>query len=149
MKLTASSCVLALWLVVAPSAAAWPGRPPNPPAVQGTTGPPPAWLETPTRSLWLAFSSFCWNTVCADYMPPQSRTDLPLLSLRRGANVRLHLAFKPTEVHATTFVGSRFTHTKLRPAKIVLWRPIRSGIVSFDVRAPQGSAAYLVRLRLN
>jgi hypothetical protein len=96
--------------------------------------------------LWLAFSSFCWKTACVDYLPPQSRTDLPLVRVRRGEPVRVHFAFNPNEVHATTFVGTTLKHVALRPGRVVSWAPLRGGVVSFDVRAAPGSASYLVRL---
>jgi len=130
-------------------AAAWPGRPAaQPPHVKGAAGPPAAWLETHTRSLWLAFSSFCWKTTCADYPPPQSRTDLPGVAVRRGAAVRVHFAFAPSQVHATTFVGMKFKHTTLRPARTVSWQPTLTGVVSFDVRGAAGSASYVARVRV-
>ena len=130
-------------------AAAWPGPPATkPPDVKGAAGPPPAWLETRTRSLWLAFSSFCWKTTCADYLPPQSRTDLPVVAVRRGAMVRVHFAFAPSQVHATTFVGTTLEHATLRPARTVAWRPTLTGVVTFDVRAASGSASYVARVRV-
>jgi hypothetical protein len=115
---------------------------------KGAAGPPPAWLETQTRSLWLAFSSF-WKTTCADYLPPQSRIDLPVVRIRRGAIVRVHFAFAPRQVHATTFVATTLKHATLRPARIVSWRPTRTGVVSFDARGAAGSASYVVRVRVS
>ena len=139
-------------LLAAPASAAWPGLPTPPPPPQPrvncAAGPPPAWLETHTRSAWLAFSSYCWKQTCADYLPPQSRTDLPLVRVRRGARVRIHFAFAPSQVHATTFSGMTFTHVALKPARVVNWRPTRAGVVSFDVRAGAGSTSYLVRVLL-
>ena len=128
----------------------WPGPPAAPaPRVKGAAGPPPAWFETRTRSLWLAFSSFCWKTACADYLPPQSRTDLPVIAVRRGAMVRVHFAFAPRQVHATIFVGTTLKHVTLRPGRIVTWRPTLTGVVSFDVRSAAGSASYVVRVRIS
>jgi hypothetical protein len=128
----------------------WPGPPKTaPPRVKGAPGPPPAWLETRTRSLWLAFSSFCWKTTCADYLPPQSRTNLPVIRVRHGALLRVHFAFAPRQVHATTFVGATLKHATLRPSRIVTWRPTLTGVVSFDVRSAAGSASYVVRARIS
>jgi hypothetical protein len=132
------------------NASDWPGPPAAaPPRVEGAAGPPPAWLETRTRSLWLAFSSFCWKTACADYLPPQSRTDLPVIGVRRGAMVRVHFAFAPRQVHATTFAGTTLKHVTLRPGRIVTWRPTLTGVVSFDMRSAAGSASYVVRVRIS
>jgi hypothetical protein len=99
--------------------------------------------------LWLAFSSFCWSTACADYVPPQSRTDLAGISVHRGATVRLHFAFAPRQVHATTFVGTTLKHVILRPGRIVSWRPPLTGVVSFDAASAAGSASYVVRVRVS
>jgi hypothetical protein len=136
-------------LGAAAPAAAWPGPPRTAaPHVKGASGPPAAWLETRTRSVWLAFSGYCWKTTCADFPPPQSRTNLPVVRVRRGALVRVHFAFTPSEVHATTFAGTTLRHAALRPARTTGWRPPRAGIVSFDVRGTSGSASYLVRVRI-
>jgi len=132
------------------TAADWPGPPvAAAPRVKGAAGPPPAWLETRTRSLWLAYSSFCWKTTCADYLPPQSRTDLPVIAVHRGAMVRVHFAFAPRQVHATTFVGTTLKHAILAPGRIVTWRPRLTGVVSFDVRGAAGSASYAFRVRVS
>jgi hypothetical protein len=136
-------------LGAAAPAAAWPGPPRTAaPHVKGASGPPAAWLETRTRSVWLAFSGYCWKTTCADFPPPQSRTNLPVVRVRRGALVRVHFAFTPSEVHATTFAGTTLSHAALRPARTTGWRPPRAGVVSFDVRGASGSASYLVRVRI-
>jgi hypothetical protein len=141
--------VFAGTLVAAAPAAGWPGPPRTAaPHVKGASGPPAAWLETRARSVWLAFSGYCWKTTCADFPPPQSRTNLPVVRVRRGALVRVHFAFTPSEVHATTFAATTFRHAALRPARTTGWRPTRAGVVSFDVRAPSGSASYLVRVRI-
>jgi hypothetical protein len=140
----------AAFVVLGASASAlpWPGRPTMPPpVVQGAAGPPPAWVESRTRSLWLAYSSFCWRTTCADYVHPLSRADLPQLRLPPGALIRVHFAFRPREVHAITFVGKTGKGVALKPARITTWRPRQRGVVSFDVRGPGGSASYVVRLR--
>ena len=142
--------VVALW---ATGAAAWPG-PPRGPVPTQPKGPPAAWVETSDRSIWLAFGSYCWtrpsqgggSAVCADMIPPQSRNDLPVLRVRLGEWVRVHLGFTPSQAHLTSFHGLRFTHTPLAPNRILRWRVRGFGIVSVDVKARAGSAAYLVRL---
>src|SRR5213076_2726844 len=44
-------------------AATWPGPPrTSSPQVAGAKiAPPPAWVETPQHSTWLAYSSYCWS----------------------------------------------------------------------------------------
>jgi hypothetical protein len=71
---------LALIAIGAPLARA---LPPGPPPKRGD-GPPPAWLEKRGTDRWLAYSSFCWTTMCADFVAPQLRTDLPRIRLARG-----------------------------------------------------------------
>src|SRR6266508_6281823 len=83
----------------APAALAWPGRPPvRPPSPPADGAPPPAWVETQTRSNWLAYGSYCWtpsdgHAACVDMIPPQSRPELPTVRVARGSTVRIHLAF--------------------------------------------------------
>jgi hypothetical protein len=146
------AAVGAAGLVAASSSAAPPGPPPK--VKDAKAAPPAAWLETPTSSSWLAFSSYCWRerstrkAVCVDMILPQSRQDLPSVRVRAGTTVRLHLGYKPREVHVTTFVGDTFTHKVLRPRRVTSWRPTVSGVVSFDVRAAEGSAAYVAQINV-
>ena len=44
--------------------------------------------------------------------------------------------------------GGGFTHQVLRPTRVTSWRPKESGVVSFDVRAAEGSAAYVAQLNV-
>ena len=130
--------------------------PPRPPPRLHQQGPPPAWVETQSRSVWLAFSSYCWSqgvgsnhaAICADMIPPQSRTDLPVLSVARGRPLRFHLSFLPREVHLTLFRPRSFSHYVLQPGRIVAWHATGSGILSLEIRSASGSAAYLVRLNV-
>jgi hypothetical protein len=145
-----------LLLVTVPAAAAgaeWPGPPRSAPPRLSQQGPPPAWLETRTRASWMAYGSYCWSAaaagttrkaVCADMIPPQSRTDLPVLALRPHALVRIHLGFLPRSVHLTLFRGGTFKHYVLAPRRVMSWRAPGGGIASLDVAAAAGTAAYLV-----
>ena len=105
----------------------------------------------------MAFSSYCWSApagstsrkaVCADMIPPQSRTDLPTLTVRRNAPLRFHLAFAPRTAHLTVFRGLTFKHYVLPARRVLTWRAVQSGIASVDVRAAPGGAAYLVRVNV-
>ena len=62
--------------------AAPPGKPPKPAGVP--SAPPPAWIEAGTKEKWLAYSSYCWKIACVDYVSPEMRKDLPVLTIRRG-----------------------------------------------------------------
>ena len=39
--------------------------------------------------------------------------NLPVVGVRRGAIVRMHASFLPSEVHATTFAGTTLRHAHL------------------------------------
>jgi len=154
MKRLALASATALGIVSSALAATWPGPPRTPPPRLHQQGPPPAWVETQSRSKWMAFSSYCWSVssgssrkaVCADMIPPQSRDDLPTLTVRPGQMLRIHLAYSPREAHVTLFQLSSFRHYALRPGRVLAWRVPGSGVVSVDTRAASGDAAYLVRL---
>ena len=141
-------------LILAPAAAAagWPGPPRTAAPRLTQQGPPPAWVETRSRSTWMAFSSYCWRTprkvVCADAIPPQSRTDLPEMRVARGTLVRLHLGFRPRSAHLTVFRGVGFRHFVLAPRRVLAWRAATAGVASLDVRAGAGGASYLVRMTI-
>ncbi len=79
-------------------------------------------------------------------IPPPSRGDLPLLRVKRGQTIRIHLAFVPRDAHLTVFRASTMKHYVLRPVRVLVWRVQRAGIVSVDLHGPGGSASYLVRL---
>ena len=156
MKRFAVLLTLALAAVSSAAAAGWPGPPQIPAPRLDRQGPPAAWVESASHSTWMAFSSYCWSApiatgrraVCADMMPPQSRTDLPALRVHRGDLLRVHLGFSPREAHLTLFQPSQFRHYVLRTGRLLTWRVTNAGVVSIDVRAAAGDAAYLLRLRL-
>lgn len=81
-------------------------------------------------------------------LPLQSRRDLSTVRVHRGAILRIHLAFLPRTAHVTVFSGLTLKHYRLRPARTLIWRAQAAGVVSLDVRATGGSAAYLTRLVL-
>ena len=151
----AIATLAAVGVSAAAAAAGWPG-PPHQPAPRLTQqGPPPAWVETRTKTSWMAFSSYCWSApaakamrkaVCADMIPPQSRTDLPTLTVPRGALVRIHLAYLPRGVHLTLYRAMSFKHYVLPPRRILSWRVAGSGVAALDIRAAPGTASYLVRV---
>ena len=133
---------LALALTV-PAALAWPGRPGAPPP---KGAPPPAWIETSAKSAWLAYGSYCWKTSCVDMIPPQTRPDLPVFSVKRGRLVRVHLAFTPANI--TVSLDSRTVKAKLDAAKRILsWSATRGGILNVFARA-KGDASYVAHLRV-
>ena len=124
---------LAIALVAIPAAVA--ASPPSGtlPQVAGVKdSPPPAWIETSAGPKWLAFSSYCWKSTCADFIPhhcPDRR--IPKLLLRRGELVRFHFQFQPKSVDVT--VGRRKS-TPVTPRRIASWQATREGLLSVFVR---------------
>lgn len=144
--------VRALILIVgltafAPVALAWPGRPSSPPPKTGLAGaPPPAWIETKTKSVWLLYGSYCWKTSCVDMIPPETRPGLPVFTVPRGTLMRIHLGFRAKS--ASISVDKKPIRVKLDPTKrIISWPASRGGILMVSARAA-GDASYVARLRI-
>jgi hypothetical protein len=137
-----------LLCAVTPAAAlAWAGPPAAaPPKPATTAGPLPAWAETASRASWLAYSAYCWKTACADYLPPASRPDLPVVTIVRGASIRFHFGFRPTSI-SVTVLGSTTATAKLAAAQVVTWKPRAAGVFTLALKAPPGSASYAGRIR--
>ena len=79
------------------------------PQLVGFDGPPPAWIETESGKLWLAYATFCWPG-CADYPAPVCGDEryAPTIVVRRAEVVRFHLGFDPrTHVSCSGASGSR------------------------------------------
>jgi hypothetical protein len=132
-------------LVVTATASAWPGRPAAaPPKPAEPAGPPPAWVEAATRSVWLSYSGYCWRTSCADYLPPTQRPDLARLVLEPGQTVRIHLGFKPTRLSVRRLPANAVA--TLRPAAVASWRPARAGVAVVEAKGAAGSASYAVQI---
>ena len=140
--------IAAVPLTAAPVALAWPGRPSTPPPKPpGAGAPPPAWIETQTRSSWLAYGSYCWKTSCIDMLPPDSRPGLPAFSIVRGGTVRVHLGFSAKTISVTVDkrpVSARLDGTR----RVVTWKAARGGILTVSARAA-GDASYVTRLRMH
>ena len=139
-------------LVLVPVALGWPGRPStSPPKPPNPGGPPAAWIETQSKSAWLAFGSYCWTTggvgACVDLIPPQSRPGLPVFRVKRGRTVRVHLGFGAKS--ASVSVGARVVRTRLAASRRILsWSARRGGILTVFARPSAGDASYVAHLRL-
>jgi hypothetical protein len=135
-------CVLCFLAFAATAVARGPaGAPPGPPPVLrgATDGPPPAYVATTRGSTWLSFSSYCWKSTCADFIPATC-TDrgIPKLYLRRGEVIHFHLGFKPKEV----WIGFKRSTQSLPAARTSTWRVRRSGFFGLGARVRVGSANY-------
>jgi hypothetical protein len=131
----------------APAALAWAGLPvSSAPKPATAAGPPPAWAETASRSKWLAYSGYCWKTICADYLPPASRPDLPTIRIARGASIRIHFGFRPSKVSVTT-LGTTTSTRSLAPTQVVMWRPTAAGVFTFSLKGSHGTVGYAAKIR--
>jgi hypothetical protein len=120
-------------------------KPPRaaPPSV-GSSGPPPAWVETARGSFWLAFSTFCWGGRCADYRAPScGERYVPKIRVRRGELVRFHLGFDPREVSVTTFGGSGASK-RLAAVRNPVWRARPGAFAVFALPKRRGGDASYV-----
>jgi hypothetical protein len=122
--------------------AAPPGAPPKPAGVPGA--PPPAWIEAGATEKWLAYSTYCWKVACVDYISPEMRKDLPVLRIRRGQPVTVHLGFVPSQLSVSQGVRTR----RLVPRRTATWRPVAGVASIFAVRKAGGDASYAVRVKV-
>ncbi len=79
--------------------------------------------------------------MCADYVPPSLRRDIPTVTVRRGEVARIHFGFRPRRVT----VGTQ----KLAPGRVARWRVTKAGLALIFVLAPAGDASYVVRIRIS
>lgn len=124
------------------------GPPPVQPSQAGVSAPPPAWLESGTHSLWLAYDSYCWGTMCVDFIPAPLRKDVPVVRVRPGSLLRIHLAFAPRTLVLTygTRLGRR---VQLHATRVGTWRAERGGLVFITAQGAKGEANYLVKIQLS
>ena len=149
MRSSLIAAAVALAFAAVAVAATWPGPPTTKPPKLKQPGPPAAWIETPIRARWLAYSTYCWKTICVDFLPAASRTDLPVVHGQKNQPVRIHFSFLPRDARVTLIsahAGKRFT---LKAARVVEWKPATSGVAVIEVHAAGGSASYAARLALS
>lgn len=119
-----------------------PGSPPPKPAQP--SGPPPAWVESATRSGWLDYGTYCWKTACADYIPPATRPGLRTFKANVGSTLRIHLGFTPKTLSARILPAKAFTTMPARP--VATYRVKKLGLLEIQTRTKAGSASYVVQL---
>ena len=100
--------------------------------------PPPAYVVTPTATIQLAQSSYCWENGCADYIRPRcgdGRT--PTIRVRRGATIRFRLGFTPAQL-SIGFIGAATGHARLPAAPATRYRVTRGGAFALFARTTNG-----------
>ncbi len=146
--LSVTAVALAVLAFAAPAALAWPGAPKAPSPTPPSSGaPPPAWIETQAKSAWLYYGSYCWETMCVDLIPPETRPGLPTFTVARGRVVRVHLRFLARS--ATVSIDRRNVSTSFNAdTRTLSWSATRGGILTVFARAAAGDASYVARLRV-
>jgi hypothetical protein len=81
--------------------------------------------------------------MCADFVAPQLRTDLPRIRLARGATARFHLGFRPTSL---TLARSGGRSWRLPPTRVVAWRAAGPGVYLLQAGVVGGDASYAFRV---
>jgi hypothetical protein len=120
----------------------------DPPLAAGVdSGPPPAYVETPSGAEWMAYGSYCWGGTCADVVPPEMREDIPTLAVREGDRITFHLDFDPSELTLSFEDGEAIPVPTERE---VSWPVTRGGVLNLFAREgnPGGDVAYVLRLSL-
>ena len=103
----------------------------------GLAGPPAAYVEPGhTR---LAVSSWCWGPKCGAPIAASAKT----ISVRRGASIRIHLAFAPTTARVA-IAGAAVPVT--RHGRDLTWLAARPGGVTIGVTGGKGFVTYVSRL---
>jgi hypothetical protein len=132
-----------------------PPAPPSepPPTVGGLEPPPPAWIETSRGRFWLGYSTFCWESGCADFIAPScsDERDVPKLVVDRGEIVHAHLGFTPRRVSLVEVPGQREIAHRLVPTpEDVVWRVDRAGPFALTATAKRGAgeASYVACIEL-
>ncbi len=138
----AISALACAWGAFAAAAVAAPTA--DPPDA-GSEAPPAAWVDTPAGDRWLGYSTYCWTTMCADYINPEMRKDLPKIVVKRGQVVRFELGFAPKTLSLQ--VGTR-TY-QLKPKQSAAWRVKgKGGVLVLFATAEGGDASYVAKLRV-
>ena len=131
-----------------PASGPSPPTSPSPTLTGVSKGPPAAWLETENGTFWLGYSSYCWGTVCADFIGPScdDPKHTPKIALPRGELVVAHLEFEPTELGLSYFSGTGgpvVSQEKLETSRSPSWRAERDGPFSLFARAEGRDASYV------
>jgi hypothetical protein len=136
-------CLLAFAFAAIAWAAGSAGAPPeDPPVLKGhNDDPPPAYVVASRGSTWLAFSSYCWKSTCADFIPAVcADRGIPKLYLRRGEVIHFHLGFLPKS--KSVWISFKRGMQSLPAARTIAWRVRHGGFFSLGARVRVGSANF-------
>jgi hypothetical protein len=113
---------------------------PPPGKMQQGNGPPRAWLETTSGSIWLGTGSYCWtdprHSLCVDGIPASCEAPgMPHIEVTPSEMVRAHLGFDPAEASVE---GASATMR----GRTVSWKATRDGAILLFTRLQGGDVSY-------
>jgi hypothetical protein len=111
-------------------------------AAVALAGPPKATLSTPSATVPLVLSSWCWNAHCGAPFSSSKKT----ASAARGSTVSVRLAFVPR--HARVAIAGRQV-TVTTSGRLVTWAAARGGGVTVHATGPRGWVTYVGRLKVS
>jgi hypothetical protein len=103
--------------------------------------PPAAYVDTGAAHVPLAISSWCWAARCS---APIAATQ-KVARVRRGAIVRIHLGFVPTQT--VLAVGGARVKPTISGSELS-WRASRGGGLSLTATGVRGFVTYVGRVAL-
>jgi hypothetical protein len=105
-------------------------------------GPPRAVLSTPSQTVPLVMSSWCWNGRCGAPFSTAKKT----ATATRGSSVSVGLGFVPR--HARVAIAGKQVPVVTR-GRVVSWAASRGGGVTVHVSGPRGWVTYVGRLKVS
>ena len=105
-------------------------------------GPPRATLATPSGSVPLVMSSWCWNARCGAPFSSAKKT----AAAARGSLVSVQLGFVPRHVRVA-IAGKQVAVTS--SGRAVSWPAARGGGVTVHATGPRGWVPYVGRLKVS
>ena len=105
-------------------------------------GPPRAVLSTPSGTVPLVMSSWCWNAHCGAPFSSAKKT----AAAAHGSTVSVGLGFVPR--HVRVAIAGRQVAVVTR-GRIVSWAAARGGGVTVHATGPHGWVTYVGRLRVS
>ncbi|HST14657.1 MAG TPA: hypothetical protein VLJ44_07395 [Gaiellaceae bacterium] len=106
------------------------------------TAPPRAVLSTPTGTVPLVMSSWCWNAHCGAPFSSAKKT----ATATRGGTVSVGLGFTPR--HVRVAIAGRQVAAVTR-GRVVSWAASRGGGVTVHATGPRGWVTYVGRLKVS
>jgi hypothetical protein len=105
-------------------------------------GPPHASLSTPSRTVPLVTSSWCWNARCGAPFSSAKKT----ATTARGSTVSIGLGFVPR--HVRVAIAGKQVAVVTR-GRVVSWAAARGGGVTVHATSARGWVTYVGRLKVS